>query len=282
VPVGTVSNKLLEKANQVKTEAFMGKRGIQSWRCSIGSLVALALLGGGCQPSEVAVPFVSMSVSPAVLAELAYPRFLVDPQAAEQYRQKGLAYRQAGSLERAIAAFTIAAALDPHNPNSYVILGWTQHLAGHHTSAADTLNLAVKQNPDLVPALNALGIVYLVDGQLDAAVATHQRAITLKPNNEIAHYNLSLAYERLGQAEQAVTHAQMATELEPGNPHPWVALALAYEAQGNAAQAQTYYRQALQLDGRYQSRAYLEHLEQAGMSPEQIATVAVIQQREVL
>ncbi len=269
-----------QQTSQLNSKRAIGKRGIQSWRCCGAGLIVPALLGG-CRASEAAVPFAATPLSSTVLTELAYPTFLVDPQTAERYRRQGLVYRQAGSWERAIATLTIAAALDPQNPNSHVILGWTQHLAGYPSRAADTLNLALEHDPNLVPALNALGIVYLVDGQLETAVATHQRAVALKPDNEIAHYNLSLAYERLGQAEKAITHAQTATELEPANPHPWVALALAYEAQGDPAQAQTYYRQALGLDGRYQSRAYLDHLEQAGMSPDQIATVAAIQQREI-
>jgi Flp pilus assembly protein TadD len=107
---------------------------------------------------------------------------------------------------------------------------------------------------------------------------THTQAATLKPDNEIAHYNLSLAYQRLGQSEQAIAAAQTATELEPGNPHPWVALALAYWSADNQAPAIANYRQALSLDGRYTSRTYLDHLEQAGFSQEQIETTEAIRQ----
>jgi tetratricopeptide (TPR) repeat protein len=239
--------------------------------------VSMGILGG-CQPS-LAVPFNAVALSPTMLQALAYPTFLVDSQTAERYRQQGLAYRNAGSLERAIATLKIAAALDPQNLQGQVILGWTQHLAGHRTAAANTLRGVLKQEANLVAALNALGIVYLVDGQLDAAVATHQHAVDLQPDNEIAHYNLSLAYERLGQGDQAITHAQIATELEPANPHPWVALALAHVAQGHGNQAQTAYQQALRLDSRYRSRTYLEHLEKAGFSPGQIVSVATLQQQ---
>ncbi len=244
----------------------------------LGPVVLGALSLVSCQ-TEAAVGFQAATLSQATLAALVHPSFLVDPQTAERYRQQGLAYRQQGDLERAIAALKIAAALDPQNPNSSVILGWTQHLAGYRAPAAEALQAALRQNPDNVPALNALGIVYLVDGQLDAAVATHIRAADLQPGNEIAHYNLSLAYERLGQANQAIAQAQTATELEPGNPHPWVALALAYWANGDQAAAEAPYRQALGLDGGYGSREYLNHLEQAGFSPEQIETTEAIRQR---
>ena len=237
--------------------------------------IALAL--ASCQ-REVAVPWQPTALSPAALETLAYPPFLVDGATAARYRQEGLTFRQEGDFERAIATLKIAAALDPRNPEGQVLLGWTQHLAGHAAPAAAALQTALTHSPDHVPALNALGIVYLVDGQLEAAVDTHTRAAALQPDNEIAHYNLSLAYQRLGKLDQAIAEAQTATELEPGNPHPWVALALAYWSAGDRAQATAHYRHALGLDGRYTSRAYLDHLEQAGFSQEQIEATEEIHQ----
>jgi tetratricopeptide (TPR) repeat protein len=235
-----------------------------------GLLPLLLMVGSmGCQ-SEPGIAFQASRLSEGAIASLAFPPFLLDPQTAARYRQQGLAFRNSGDEARAIATLKIAAALDPLDPNNHVILGWTQHLAGNRTAATATLKTALRQDPDYVPALNALGIVYLVDGQLENAVVTHTHAVELKPDNEIAHYNLSLAYERLSQFDQAIAHAQTATELEPGNPHPWVALALAYWSSGDQEQAKAIYRQTLNLDGRYTDQGYLDHLEQAGFSQQQI------------
>ncbi|WOD41810.1 tetratricopeptide repeat protein [Nodosilinea sp. E11] len=257
-------------------------------------IVCAALALVSCQ-REMAVPWQRAPLSTAALEQLAYPPFLVDAQAASRYRQQGLAFRQQGDLERAIATLKIATALDPRHTEGQVLLGWTQHLAGYAAPATAALQTALTHNPDHVPALNALGIVYLVDGQLEAAVDTHRRAATLQPGNEIAHYNLSLAYQRLGQIEQAIAEAQTATELEPGNPHPWVALALAYWSGRDRspevgpetsletsidfrAEAIANYRQALSLDRRYTRRDYLDHLEQAGFSQEQIDQTEALRQ----
>lgn len=233
--------------------------------------LVVGLSGLGCQ-SETPVAFSATGVSAETGEALRYPAFLADPTTAGRYRQEGLNSRQDGDMAGAITALKIAAALDPQNPDSHIILGWTQHLAGNRAAAAKTLQTALRQDREFVPALNALGIVYLVDGQLDAAVATHTRAADLKPDNEIAHYNLSLAYERLEQFDQAISHARTATELEPGNPHPWVALALAQWSQGSQAEAEVNYRQAMRLDGRYANPEYLNHLEQAGFSQAQVQT----------
>ncbi|QQE64826.1 hypothetical protein GFS31_15090 [Leptolyngbya sp. BL0902] len=240
--------------------------------------LGLLLTGlGGCQTLPTTALQGSVWTEDTLTA-LAYPAFLVDTGTAERYRQQGLTYRSGGDLERSVATLKIAAALDPYNPNSHIILGWTQHLSGDRPNAIKTLNTALRQDPDQVQALNALGIVYLVEGQLDQATATHHRALELKPDNKIAHYNLSLAYQRLGQWEPAIHHAQKATELEPQNPHPWVALALALASRGDTAAAQATYRRTLQMDGRYRQPSHLRSLERAGFSPDQIQSVANLQE----
>jgi tetratricopeptide (TPR) repeat protein len=244
---------------------------VSLWQGMVMAMVGLL----GCQP-EAATRFSAAAPTPETTTALLYPVFLMDPATAGRYRQEGLNFRRAGDLEGAIAALKIATALDPQNPENHIILGWTQHLAGNRAAAANTLQTALRQDGDSIPALNALGIVYLVDGQLDAAVTTHTRAAELNPDNEIAHYNLSLAYERLGQFDPAIDHGQTATELEPGNPHPWVALALAHWSRGDRDQAEFNYRQALRLDRRYADPGYLDHLEQAGFSQDQMAATEEI------
>lgn len=212
----------------------------------------------------------SQIASTLTQAPLAYPPFLVDEATADFYRQRGLEYRDRDNFERAIAALKTSVALDPYNANGYVVLGWTEHLAGQETAAAQTLQQALQQEPENVPALNALGIVYLVSGDLQAAVSTHSRAAELKPDNEIAYYNLSLAYQRLQNADAAIENARKATELEPYNPHPWVALAIAHWSNQAPDAAQQAYQQAIALDGRYRDRSFLDHLIQAGFNPTQV------------
>lgn len=237
---------------------------------------AVALLAG-CHLGPVA-PLQTALPSPEIRMTLVYPMFLVDAQAAQRYRLEGLNYRRNGSLDAAIAAFKLGVALDPFNPDGHVLLGWTQHLSGSGSFAAQTLRSALERFPEHVPALNALGIVYLVQGDLQQAIATHTRAIELKPDNEIAHYNLALAYQRLPDFKAAITHGQRAVELEPVNPHPWVALALAQWTAGNQTQAVEAYRQAVSIDGRYRSASHLSHLEQAGFSAAQIAATEELRQ----
>ena len=199
---------------------------------------------------------------------------------AAQYRQLGLDYRGQGRYAEAIASLEDAVELDPQNLSGQVILGWTLHLNGQAEHALDVLQQALLQDESYVPALNALGIVYLVDGQLENAVETHTQAVTLEPDNEVGYYNLSLAYQRLGNYESAIANAQQAAGLEPSNPHPLVALAVAHWNHQDPTTAKQIYQQAIDLEPRYREAWFLDHLQQAGFSPEQIQVTDVIRQTQ--
>jgi len=189
---------------------------------------------------------------------------------AETYRQQGLSYREQERYPEAIAALKQAVSLEPQNLSGKVLLGWTQHKAKQNGAAADTLLQALQLNPFNVQTLNALGIVYLVEGRLTAAIAAHSWAGILQPTNEIPSYNLSLAFERIKQYNWAIATAKTAARLEPSNPHPFVALAIAHWGNSEKNQAQQAYRQALNVDPRYGDASFLNYLDEAGFSQDQI------------
>jgi tetratricopeptide (TPR) repeat protein len=253
-------------------------------------IIAIMTLGGGCalaDPSAAPSPAAPTS-NPAVLNTLPSPPAVADtatiapspsiiapdPAEAARLRQQGLAKRQAGDLDGAIADFQQAAAHDPDNLDGQVLWGWTLHLAGREAEAAQVLVTVGDRDPDFVPALNALGIVYLFQGDLARAIATHTHAATLDPQNEIAAYNLSLAYHRQQNWPEAIAQATRATELEPNNPHPWLALAIAQQGAGNLDAAQVARDRALTLNGTYRNLDTAQNvLTYAGFSPDQQAAL---------
>ncbi|MBD2189296.1 tetratricopeptide repeat protein [Pseudanabaena mucicola] len=193
-----------------------------------------------------------------------------DKRAADEYRQLGLSYRQQEKFDDAIAALQKSVSLDPDNVDGRIILGWTQHRAKQNDAAALSLWDAIYRSPTSLQAFNAIGIVYLVRGDLPQSVVLHSWAALLKPDNEIAHYNLSLAYQRLQQYDLAIAYAQTAIVLEPSNPHPLVASAIAKWSSGDQTSAKKTFREAIAVDPRYRSPEFLNFLEEAGFSPEQI------------
>lgn len=195
-----------------------------------------------------------------------------DRRSADEYRQLGLSYRKQERFDDAIAALQQSVNLDPQNIDGRIILGWTQHLAKKDDAAAVSLWEAIYRSPTSLQAFNAIGIVYLVRGDLPQSVVLHSWAALIKTDNEIAHYNLSLAYQRLKQYDLAIAYAQKAIELEPTNPHPFVALAIAQWADGDRINAKKTFRDAIGVDARYRSPDFLNFLNEAGFSNEQIQT----------
>ncbi|MGA1131110.1 MAG: tetratricopeptide repeat protein [Prochlorotrichaceae cyanobacterium] len=205
----------------------------------------------------------------------------VQAQSAADYRQQGLVYRSQGQWAEAIEVLETAVELDPENLSGRVLLGWTAHRAGQDDRAAAVLQGTLEQDPFHLEALNALGIVYLVQGKVWPAIGTHGWAAFLKPDNEIAFYNLSLGLQRLGLWDWAIATAEYASVLEPDNPHPLVALALAHgsklaDTDAPESTLVTVVAATRQLDERYYDLNFLEHLEEAGFSPAQIAQTRVL------
>ncbi len=196
----------------------------------------------------------------------------VDQRAADEYRQLGLSYRKQERFDEAIAALQQSVSLDPKNIDGRIILGWTQHLAKKDNAAATSLWEAIYRSPTSLQAFNAIGIVYLVRGDLPQSVILHSWAAMLKTDNEIAHYNLSLAYQRLKQYDLAIAYAQKAIELEPNNPHPFVALAITQWTSGDRVGAKKIFRDAIGVDARYRNPDFLNFLNEAGFSNDQIQT----------
>lgn len=195
---------------------------------------------------------------------------------ASEYRSLGLSYRANERYDDAIASIKKSVALDPQNASGRVLLGWTQHLAGQEKAAVESLLPVIYSDPHYVPALNALGIVYLVNGDVTAAVATHAWAVIVQPNNEIAYYNLSLSLHQLQLYSLAVSAATKAAKLEPNNPHPLVAKAIAYWNLGDRPSAKLTYRQASNLDPRYNNSLFLEHLQKAAFSRQQMELARLV------
>ncbi|MGL5081212.1 MAG: tetratricopeptide repeat protein [Microcoleaceae cyanobacterium] len=257
------------------------------WRQGLRSGITVAVLAlnlASCDRSRQS-PQTSLEIGPVPAAVTSAPLqpSLPSPSAqnltnAREHRQLGLQYRDQGRYKEAISELQKSVALDPQNLSGQVILGWTFHLDGQEEAAIQALQTALAQDPAHVPALNALGIVYLVKGDLEQAVNIHRRAVELDPENEIGYYNLSLAYHRLQNYDQAIANATRATELEPNNPHSWVALAIATWSQGEKLSAQQAYQQATELDDRYSSASFLEHLQQAGLNQEQIQVTNAVRE----
>jgi tetratricopeptide (TPR) repeat protein len=132
----------------------------------------------------------------------------------------GIALRQRGNVDEAIAEYQKALQINP------------EHAAAH-------INL---------------GSEFLQKGKADEAIAHFQKALQINPGYGQAHNNLGNAFLQKGNAAEAIGHYQQALELEPDDPWPknilaWLLATCPEASLRNGAKAVELARQANALTG---------------------------------
>ena len=83
--------------------------------------------------------------------------------------------------------------------------------------AIDSLTRALRRDPDLVPALDALGRAYLVKSWPEDALRELRRAAALAPESSAVAVNLGRAWIETGNAPAALAEADRVLSREPGH-----------------------------------------------------------------
>ena len=129
-----------------------------------------------------------------------------------------------GNLDRAIAHFEEATALDPNFALAFAQLSEAQRiqyrLTGDETflqEAETAAEQGMQVNPNLAPVQLALGKIQLSNGNTDLAVASISRAFELDPNNANASQALADIYALQGRTQEAEATFRRARALEPEN-----------------------------------------------------------------
>jgi len=100
---------------------------------------------------------------------------------AEEYNNRGLAYRRKGEYDQAISDF----------------------------------NKAVEINPKYAQSFFNRGVAYMGKGQYDQAISDYTKALEIDPRYEIAYFARGVAYMNKGQYDQAISDLTKAIEINP-------------------------------------------------------------------
>jgi lipoprotein NlpI len=151
---------------------------------------------------------------------------------------RGRAYTRLGELQRAIADFDAAVALNPLSASAY----------------------------------NHRGVVRHAQGNFELAVADYRRAIELFPNYAEAYRNRGFSHFFQGDVERAVADYSTVIELAPWDPEPVVLRALAYYQSGRYAHAAADFERAQRKRYPYKYLALWQYLT-AGQSQRDVRNV---------
>jgi len=161
----------------------------------------------------------------------------------------GLALAQAGSRDRALAAYREALRLNPKSPKTHNYLGLLLADMGDHDRAAGEFEAALTLLPQFAEARNNLGLVRLAQDRLDDAIAEFDRAVQLNPAFGEAHNNLGSASAQQGNLNRAIVEFEAAVRFQPGVAEPHANLAVALVDSGRPREALPHFETAVQLGG---------------------------------
>jgi tetratricopeptide (TPR) repeat protein len=133
------------------------------------------------------------------------------------YVNRGAAYQKQGRLDRAIADYEEAIALDPSSERAYISLGTAYELLGQLDRAMAAVDKAIALNPSSYEAYRNRGILFEKMMQLESAIDDFTRAIFLKPSFYEAYTNRGVIYAKIGQYDKAIADYGKAIAINSNN-----------------------------------------------------------------
>jgi len=86
----------------------------------------------------------------------------------------------------------------PMNARAFQYLGLAYHNAGDIDRAIEEYKKSLILNPFQPDVHNNIGISYFYNGETDAAIRHFKHALSINPSHRDAHYNLGIAYGEKG------------------------------------------------------------------------------------
>ena len=163
----------------------------------------------------------------------------VNPNNANAYNGRAMAYSALGDNERAFADLTQAITLSPENARLYYNRGLAYEALEQPEAAISDYDEAIALEPNDTDFYNARGAAYAEMGEFERAIGDFNRAIELAPENPNPYLNRGKAMLQMGEYERAIADLDRAIELQPD----WVTT---YLNRGKAYGALGEYEQAIQ------------------------------------
>jgi superkiller protein 3 len=148
-----------------------------------------------------------------------------NPNDSLAYQNLGVALKNYGKLDDAIAAHRKATELDPSNAAAYVNLASTLLDQGKLDEAVTACRKAIELKFDHFAVYNNLGLALKGQGKFDEAIAAYRKAINLKPDFVNAYANLINVLQARRKSDEAAAVFRKIVELKPDNANDCNALA---------------------------------------------------------
>lgn len=134
---------------------------------------------------------------------------------ASAFNNRGIAYRQKGLYDLAIADYNHAIKLKPDFARVYSNRGLAYAKMGLYDQSIMDFTQAIKLEPNNADVYLKRGNAYFDEQVYDEAAADYSRAIELRPHFTLAYYNRCDAYGKKELKDLAIKDCSKALELDP-------------------------------------------------------------------
>jgi len=170
---------------------------------------------------------------------------------AMTYNNLGVAWKEAGDLERAIANYDRAIAVDSRFANAYNSRGAALGSKGDLVSALRDFDRAIELNPELGSAYENRGLVLQSRGDLGGAIKDLDEAIRLQPGVGRNYVERASVWDTKGNAARAIDDLSEAIRLDPGREELFVVRGLLWDRQRDTTHSIADYDEAIRLNPKF-------------------------------
>lgn len=186
--------------------------------------------------------------TPGAPAAVGQPK--ADPQVLQTFLNRGMAFRQQGNYDRALAAFTKALQLDPRLAPAYIKRGNTYLDKNDLDHAIADYSAALRIDPKNAAAFMNRGLAHTKKGAYDAVIADCTEAVRLDPKLAAAYSIRAAALWERGDRHRAIADYNLALRNDPKNALAYNGRGLAYAEEGDLDHAISDYTQAIKNEPR--------------------------------
>jgi superkiller protein 3 len=171
----------------------------------------------------------------------------------EMHNNIGNLYNRKGWYDKAVAEFEKAFEIDPDMEALRYNLPYNRGLMylvqqNDLNKAEESIQTAIKADPNRSKAQTLLGIIYRRKRLLEASIRELKRAIAIDPNYAEAHIQLGMSYNALGHYHEAIDPLTQGLRLESNNAEAYMQLGAAYSQLGQHQKAIESYKQAFHIN----------------------------------
>ena len=119
---------------------------------------------------------------------------------------------------------------------------------GAYDEAIEILNVAIKIDPEFVPAYNQIGLILFEADKKNESVEAFKNAIAINPENLNSRLGLAKTYSMITRNDLAVEQYLKAADLKKNDPEILFKIALEYWYHQNLEKSKEYYNKVLEID----------------------------------